>query len=352
MLALALLLAPFWAAAQSVSAPKGQSAPRFQQAIEAWLTDDDATALALLSNLAFNENTAAQVMLGLIADRPKSPWLNSLPRASQNALLLVPNDQTGEVIQQSWLDVAALSGDQLATLLSQIKGNRRNEATVRHLAAIGEQTAANRLVHTISRSSPTVGLAHLGREKVLSYDAAYCGWLDGIKHKDLSKQDRALLNIAYLNNDPGAHFVASILDDGDSPYWRAYRYFFQTGLPDFKNWAAHRAQMERVGEVFANAPADNRPLASLRRFCAASCADDIPRCMALGVGLAGGYEALRTLSSPSETLIPFETYTNSPRAIADLTRHFRDLGNSWPSGTAASAKGTVACVARALRSAD
>jgi hypothetical protein len=117
MLALAVLLAPFWALAQSVSAPIGHDDPRFQRAVTMWLADDDANALAVFAMLARNENRAAQVMLGQIANRPKSPWLRDLPRASQKTLLLVPDDPATGALNQSWLDVAASGGDRLATLL-------------------------------------------------------------------------------------------------------------------------------------------------------------------------------------------------------------------------------------------
>lgn len=360
MLALALLLAPFFATAQSVSAPHGHDDPRFQRALQTWLADDDANTLSVFAMLARNDNIAAQIMLGQIAQRPVSPWLRSMPAVARNALLLAPPDPVaaGASAGVSWLHVAAKSGDELAGLLLHLKAGRStqsghppppDETAIRRLAAHGEQGAANRLIHLLSGHKPTPDLARLGREGMLSPDAAYCGWLDGVKRGALTRPDRTQLNAAYLNNDPGAYFVASTLQGGDSPFWRAYRFFFRSGLPDFRNWAAHRAEMADVGRILANAPHDNRPLAVLRRFCRLTCADDYNRCLALGVGLAGGYEALRALGSPAETLVSHADFANSPRATADLIRHFRDLGATWPSGAAASARGAVACVARALR---
>ena len=75
--------------------------PRFQTALTAWLDEDDQTSLPELAALAAEDNSAAQVLLGLVDRAPplQGPWLANLPRSERIALIRAPGGLSG----RSWM---------------------------------------------------------------------------------------------------------------------------------------------------------------------------------------------------------------------------------------------------------
>lgn len=100
-LLICFLAFPAFAQTRAIS---GQSAPAFQQALTAWLNGEDLPALEAFSELAKNNNAAAQILLARIARRPNmyAHVTVDMDRKEKIALLRKPGGLSGK----SWLTEA------------------------------------------------------------------------------------------------------------------------------------------------------------------------------------------------------------------------------------------------------
>jgi len=122
-----LLLSPVVAAAQSSLIIPGQSDDGFVAALGHWLEGDDTTALPALSELAQQDNRAAQVFLGQIEPLTylHSNLTADMDRRDRIALLRSPGGLSG----RSWLAEAQQDIAFASTLLDMRGTGSRLEAT-------------------------------------------------------------------------------------------------------------------------------------------------------------------------------------------------------------------------------
>ena len=332
ILTLFFALIPMFAAAQ----PAGHDSPRLQSAIQAWLADDDQTALPALAKLAAKGNTAAQILLGRIPNRPMGAWLAGMNRKDRNKLMRAPGGLSGK----SWLKVAADSGDELASLFKQVSSPRSEETEIHALLTVKEQLAAINLALIILNRKGAVPLKAQFAAGDMGQDAVYIALtnipgghlFNSVQARNL---DKLIAQTAPLM-DPGAEYIRilhrDLLDNPGNIQQERYVRLFHFGELKARSGKFDLNELEALGAQFALAPPTNRPLSALRKICSAKCPTEIGACFALGLNLAGGYEELRRLSSPTETLISQATYAGSPRAVTDLQRWVRDRAKTSRSG--------------------
>ncbi|MGB0506785.1 MAG: hypothetical protein ACPGGK_11385 [Pikeienuella sp.] len=323
LFALVLLLTPLFATAQ----PADHDDPRLQTAIQAWLADDDQTALPALAKLAAEGNTSAQILLGRLTNRPMSRWLADMNRKDRNKLLRAPGGLSGK----SWLKVAAEGGSNLASAFVESDNPRAGEADIIALAEAGELSAANYLL-----------------ERVRGMTGDFLGW--GVVVTNAENQGaiyfpaHAVMNKEILTTK-GTYRLKSAINQLDpdftpSALYSVHKHYDLKDEPklltadelqkllsrDRLMKQQPRMSITLIGTDGKNAPAtplSNRATYSLIKLCTSECSGEIRACVETGVKIAGGERALARLSSPIETLIPVDAYANSPRAIADLRRWVR-----------------------------
>ena len=327
--ALLFALIPLLATAQ----PAGHDSPRLQTAIQAWLANEDQTALPALAELAAGGNTAAQILLGRIDRRPRGQWLANLPWKDRSSLMRAPNDGFG----MSWLKIAAERGDELANLFQNAKSGPPTENDLTNLLAAGELTEAQILMRRLREPGDNMNwpqnLEKLVERGELGADMRYARWYwlsysGGQTEAEKQQKTRQYLD-EFINsapyNDPGVLSVvfrsADITNALNISFETAHQLqmFLLTGLNTSEpHDNFDKETLFAFGQILNRAAPTNRPLSPLRHLCQTHCEEELEICLAAGVATLQGYERLRNYASPTETLIPFETYATSARAIADL----------------------------------
>jgi hypothetical protein len=249
------------------------------------------------------------------------------------------------------VDCQANDGDELALLFGQINNPRVGEAEIRALVAAGERSAAVGLIWNNLNHSGAIPAKSLLAEDALGLDAMYIALTSIPKAHRLGANDARLLDDmieqAAPYFDPGAKFM-QILHRDQNPDQNiaetaAFINLFLSGLPPIARNVPEALILEKIGAQLALSPSNNRPLAALKQNCSATCPAELGGCIALGMGLAGGYEELRRLSSPTETIIPHNAYVSSPRAAADLQRWIRDRATIAPANWRAPYRKALSC---------
>lgn len=330
LFALILLTAPNGAIAQ----PAGSDSTAFQHALAAWLDDDDQTALPALAKLAREDNRAAQVLLGRIATRPMGSWLAGLERKERKELLRAPGGLSGT----SWLKVAAEAGDYLSWMFIQAEDPRVGAKMVRAFVDAGEDTAAGVLVARLAQKwavDEGAKLFKMMHERKTPKDANYL--IGRIIPKNIVELTPDLNRIGrfspILDETFGFPFNMMLALNAQPNElaglnMRLRRQLFKGIAPPVND-----AQLAVAGADEEQAPYIPKPLDILWNNCTATCgSSDRERnmCVMRSMNLIGGYEQLRTLGSPTEVLIPHETFRTSTRAAADLGRHAQLLMRAFP----------------------
>lgn len=314
----ALLLALFLPAAPAPGAETvpGAAEPPFVAAVEAWLADDEAAALPVLSDLAEDGNTAAQMLLALIDKTPslQGAWLTNRPREERAALMRAPGGLSG----RSWMHAAAETTP-LAGLWTALWQVDTPVSVALDFAAAGETRAARETL---------LALAARGRE-----------------------------GFAEAADDPH--------------YPPAMRYLV------WREWAAapagDEAALRRAREIAALSPAhpqramighppdpasaaqwlrENRDVfPAIAAFCDANCGAAAGNCAQAAYEAFASYPMLATFGSPSATLIDPLRFAESPRGQGALLRRLLlTVDARGRRSLIERAEETSACFAEALRS--
>ncbi|PTX05385.1 hypothetical protein [Pararhodobacter aggregans] len=273
--ALALTLAAGLNDAAATTPVPGAEAEAFVAARDAWLADDEGTALPALATLAAEGNAAARVLLGQIDKMPalQGPYLAHLPRAQRIALLRAPGGMSG----RSWL--AEEAGHPLVAAWIALRTPGGGPDLITRFEALDEPRAAREALVTLA-----------ARE-----------------HPDLTTVDPAAV-------------------DGDLLYllWRAADAPHRAAIADLVPVGS--AQWQMMGEVMDTPALERWLMAStaaepLLSLCRALCDDDqMAACLGAAYGALGSHDALLTLGSPAESLIAQEEFLNSPRGRASTMR--------------------------------
>lgn len=252
----------------------GADAPELKFAIHRWLQNDEEFAFSAFAALARNGNQAARLMLGVIDKTPslQGPWLAHLSRDDRIALLRQPGGLSG----RSWLHALADQphGAAWLALMTPETGPQVIDA----FKALGESRAAREaLVILASRAHP------------------------GLRELDPARIERDLIYLLWRGADDARH--AELLDHvaPESP---------QRAL---MNGTLDTAQLE--GWL-----ADSDVGAPLDAVCSEYCAATRAACLSGGYMALASHNALLTLGSPVEALIPQDRFLAEPRGRSSVLR--------------------------------
>lgn len=304
-------LTPITASAQ----PAGHDTPAFQQALAAWLKDDDQTALPALAKLARADNRAAQVLLGRIATRPMGPWLVKMDRKERMALLRAPGGLSGT----SWLKVAAEAGDELAQLFLDSADPRAGTGTVRALVEADELAAALILIDILRNrtgDAPQALLLELWREG--RFPATYAGRFVG---KALGEDTLTATELTELIKTAEFPFN-EIIANGVKTNAKGRLAWFEM----IKEWYAVENAKDQHGWKDASfaartyAAPTSLYMLPARHHCDASCGADTPEAKMCFL-LAGHAGSSKELASPTEAIVSQSEFAASRRALRVLHQH-------------------------------
>lgn len=279
----------------------GQSDPAFAAAVTDWLSGtDDLAALGALSTLANEGNAAAQILLARIAAAPHlhAHVTDALPRADRIALLRQPGGLSG----RSWLEAAAETSPLAQAFIDIARPDTREDAIVPLLDA-GEAV-------TVTRSLS--GLMAYGRD-------AWFGILDVF---DQMPDEARILISAQVGRElfwesNGAVVLPNALSERRSPelalIWNPFHPTEWGTLPAGN--AAWQMALDASPRIESLAP--------LHATCAQICPGDVAACTAVGasLGAMGGHPF--PFASPTDALLPTQTYAASARFADDVLRRLR-----------------------------
>ena len=262
----------------------GQSDPAFVAALEAWLQDDEASALPVLADLAGSGNSAAQLLLGLLDKRPElqGPWLSSMSREDRIGVMRAPGGISG----RNWLHAAARSVP-LAALWLRLQATDATPGLVLEMAQAGEPRAARVAVLAL-RSRQERGLETIAGAPDFPAAMRFAVWEAALPGAGLEA----------LGQRAGAE--AENLEPGDPQREMA-------GLSDDPN--------QREGWFRTSAVAE--PIDAL---CTALCPETWDTCTEAALISVGGYRGLMSHGSPVEALIDTDRFAASTKAQSGLLR--------------------------------
>lgn len=325
-------------------------------AIAAWLAEDDATALPALSALARAGDEDAMLALGVIEPRTwESDYVRGLDRTQRIALLRKPGGLSGE----SWLksvkgrralaeafELAQQKGDPWPLVaLGQIDAARPALATAfnQNPASLAESHTGHALPREMRfwvwwgaaiRLSPVAYPTPPSPEATLRLRAALAEalspeWTGSLQQMLFFSLDAAMM--AGLPVPQAASLTGRVLRKGR---------IAAEGDVAFKNAseAARERALESARAILMTAP----EAASVRNFCTASCADTQPACVEAVWAMTGGADIQLFLHTPLDAVIPQQSYLGSPRHRGDMVRLAR---KRFPGAAPA---GVDACGARLL----
>jgi hypothetical protein len=320
-----------------LAAPCVTIADPFDEAVEAWLQLDDATALPALSALAKGGHEDAMLLLGMIDQAwPRSDWLQGLDRATAKDIMRAPGGLSGK----NWLtqvrgqkDVAEAlrytgpDDDFAAKATTLLKADEWAGAISHLLTAFNQDTSS--LVAISEATSFPAGLNHL-----LWFSAGFASnpayfLANGIREE--TPAERALLDQPLSPEWVGSYqsrLYLSLLPNSDLPLSeqrinlalrvgeaRAAGYeLLGAGATDAERTEAFDAAAKLLMEAAELGP--------LRVLCDQTC-DNVSDCTRTLYSEIDGSDGLISLHTPLSNLIPAERYWASPRFLDDLRRRAR-----------------------------
>lgn len=253
----------------------GAESPQFRGALNLWLNNDEANALPLLASLAQEGNAAARLLLGMIDKSAalQGPFLAHLDRRDRLALLRAPGGMSG----QSWLDSIADTVPFAAAYRDLMRVNA-DTALLGTFARLGEPRAMREaMVLLAARESPALNALDPAS---VAPELLYLLWTGA------SDSRRREIESRVPATDPQRVLMGQPSDARDLDRWLA------------------------SASVAA-------PITAL---CDAVCPQDGMLCRAAAYRALNSHNALITLGSPAETLIPQQVFFASPRGLSSVMR--------------------------------
>lgn len=319
----ALILSPVLVALTGAQSYAQSASPQLQAAMDAWLADDDASALPAISALAASGDAQAGLLLGEI-DRAtnaeiQSDWLASLSGADRAALFQPGGAQMTEAL--------AASGDTLAAMMLAASNPAAASVEVAHtLLAFGEKERARLLAWRMLEAGKLAEVVTVPKEEPLFREMDWLWWMQGwIAGGSQSGQPEQWVLVSEAKGRAAGVILAN---------WSAQFIAAKTPLtPTLKRVAAalqgrangfadaaEREYAEKFVSGLARRDPAMRPLGAI---CAQHCGQEIGACMLEGLRLIGGYGELMPLDTPYEGLIGQTPYSISKKAENNLRRLIR-----------------------------
>ncbi len=293
-------------------------AAAFDDALDDWLADNDYRALPALAKLARGGDTNAQLLLGVIATRPHSPFVANLHRTERRDILRAPGGLSGK----SWLHVASDLGNARARALIGVQAPPFQASAIAALVQLGEDgAAANAMLRaaTYRRTDPNAAIFDLE----LSADMAYAST---VLKLSASFQQRRL---GWRQGDDPLALVEVLAAGAFNAQRPASGWSRDLSLRlfpgDYRGTDAVAA-----GEFLLSIAPVSRPANRLRAFCTAACPKEVAKCAGDTVALLHGYDQIWRFGPPINALLTEDRFLASPRFHADMARHMKALMARWP----------------------
>lgn len=303
-----------WLAAIALAAfASTAAAAPLDEALDAWLADNDYKALPALSELARGGSTDAQLLLGVIAARPHSPYVLNLPRSDLRALLRAPGGLSGA----SWLKVAADAGNLRAQALIAVQTPPFVTSAISTLVQLREDDAAATAMlraSTYRRTDPKADVLGRTYPADMAYAATVLRLSASLEPKTSGDGSLPMLELfaanAFLSQRPNsgpAKDISLRLFPGN--------YSETDALP--------------AGEFLLKIAPVSRPANRLRAYCEAACPRAVAACVGDAVALLGGYDQIWRFGPPINAIVSEDRYLASPRFHADMARHMKNRMEQW-----------------------
>jgi hypothetical protein len=296
--------------------PEGADDPAFQEAVEIWLSDDDATSLPMFAMLARDGNVAAQILLGQIESERHllSPWVATLSLEERREIFIGPGGRSG----RHWLWVAAERSD-LAETYRAAQDFYEMRSVVPKLYALGESRTVGRIIGLLWGPGEWDALIELESQRAVPPEFLWAAWTAAMKLQEKGPRDETLdqmhdIAATVREADPtlATQLERSIerlagLEPGTPGAVRLNRKLAFQDFLSFRSYTADRIRESDVGKQIA-------------AVCRAQCSSQAEACEAVGYPMFGDFPANTTLGSPVATIIPTPRYVNSQRAVGELLR--------------------------------
>ncbi len=305
--------------------PHEQFSPQLQQAVAAWLNDDDHTALPLLAKLAQNGNENAMLLLAQIDLRPGSvsPFLASLNRSEMKDLFRAK----GGIFGRSWFTVVKEQQELAQALNEATKQQSRLQAS-RKLLGLGETGIAILTIAKEVSFQRYDQFLKLFKNQDVPEEVRFYQWSAAFatQMKD-TKRRLALLDAAQVSlvrqELQGYLFIYLSeyrLRHPEQLAWpRLMGRFMFAGAPAFTAIAA--VERSKVIASAANQIERSNALKPLTTLCKTQCPGSVKACATTLFSAIGGYNIFIQLQSPLEKIIPKKAYFKSRRFGADVMRN-------------------------------
>ncbi|MDF1736034.1 MAG: hypothetical protein P1U37_12155 [Minwuia sp.] len=296
---------------------------QFNKALNAWLDNDDAIAIPMLSRLATEGHVPAQIFLGRIATRTASEYVEQLSRDARKSLLRAPGGLSGT----SWLTVAANSGSSLAEAFNASQRPPYSVSKVRKLLEHGEVAEATAFLLRSVDSGAMEQIDDLLKHDGLPKYSHYPIGLSIVHHRELTAETIIKFQQILIESGPARILLAAAFES-------RYGGDLTSNLRNFaERLSGNGHSLLEPTEKATLSALDSAafPLGSLRPYCKSHCPVNVSACLYDALPLVGGYNELWKLMSPVESYVTTTRYHQSKRAIADVARYMRSKSFSWGS---------------------
>lgn len=307
-------------AASGVAADSHVSA-RLATAVQAWLNEDDQTALPALTALSAEGDQAAILLLGRIAVLPKeswTPWVAGLSRSEREEFF---NPGGFDI-----LAVRALSGDPVAEAFLAAAKSDAGVDVARTLFENGEAEASRSVIWRAMENGKVAEVLEMPADDPTRKNLDFLFWLQGwvaAGHKSAEPEK-------WVASGPEAGRASGLI----LASWLTQFVAADKPLPaNLKRVAAaldgatatvkdpeERTYLEKQLERLGRRDAALIPAASM---CKRLCPTEVGACMVDSLRRLGGYDAAMHLDTPLESVIPQLSYARSPRAEGVFERMVR-----------------------------
>lgn len=278
-----------------------------EQAVDLWLSGDDAQSLPMLAELARSGDADARLLLGRIetSDLGPSPFRLSLSPEDSRALFR-RKPRLGQRFGNTWIAVEAAAGNDHAVALAKSVRPDPDPSVIAKLRRLGEYQAADYPTRIVALYGDAAMKAQLLTSSDLMEDLEpYLAYLsgppeprgDGLAALRRIVPDQAS---AVSANDPDTLGMAGLLALG-----------FGYGDINASN------QWRQAVEAWLLTARSTLPVADL---CTEQCKEEAGGCAFAFLALAGGYFEIIRIDSPLEKVIPQDRFLTSPRARQMLLR--------------------------------
>lgn len=311
--------------------------PRLAAAVEAWLADDDAASLPVISEMANAGDRNAQLLLSQIErETPaggETDWVLALDRNARKSLFRAPGGLSGT----PWVKQLARDGDDLATALEASKLPDATMDTAKALFAAGEVEQAKRLTWEILERGRFDAILSLPPEEPIFAALDFVPWMQGwFIGGSVSAEQRKWIKVSpsegRLTGMILVSRLAPILDSAMTPREPVLR-VVRALQGDAQELADEGGEaVEYAANLMARQARRDTDLGALNGMCTRLCADEVGTCILGSVALLGGLERMMIQDTPYEALIPQATYVSSPRAQNTVERRLREAAVSGFAG--------------------